>query len=246
MSDSKIKEVYDQKLKDIFENVLNMSFSPMTGGGAAFAEGTNDHLIKTTVAISYMIDGQWYTKGISDNIAAATYVCAVQAAGTRCRYLLTIDSAGTVYGTKGTQVRSLTTAALATISVDAMTKKFIDSGNHFGGFMVGDLVRVSGMLNNENNGIFKVHAVDTPTGAWLQIEENCLVDEAVAAGTMTMVVESALPDRPARRAVIGTITITTVAGTFTLGVDDITDDAAGATITFHNFGMMPSGSMGIG
>lgn len=64
------------------------------------AEGTNDHTLKTTIAITYNIYNQRCTKAITDNIAMTA--CAAQAAETFCYYLVSINAAGTVTVTKGT------------------------------------------------------------------------------------------------------------------------------------------------
>lgn len=64
------------------------------------AEGTNDHTLKTTVAITYNIYNSRLTKAITDNIAMTA--CTQQAAETFCYYLVSINSAGTVTTTKGT------------------------------------------------------------------------------------------------------------------------------------------------
>jgi len=64
------------------------------------AEGTNDHTLKTTVAITYNIYNSRCSKAITDNIAMTA--CAEQAAETFCYYLVSINAAGTVTVTKGT------------------------------------------------------------------------------------------------------------------------------------------------
>jgi len=71
-------------------------------GNPTILEGTNAATIKTTVATNYCIDGFMYTKAITDNIAMTA--CAQQAANTTCLYLISINAAGTVKITKGTEV----------------------------------------------------------------------------------------------------------------------------------------------
>lgn len=66
------------------------------------AEGTNAATIKTTNAVSFTIDGVLYTKAATDNIAITA--TAQQAISTFCLYLVSIDSAGTVTVTKGTEL----------------------------------------------------------------------------------------------------------------------------------------------
>lgn len=63
------------------------------------AEGTNDHTLKTTIAITYNIYNSRCTKAITDNIAMTA--CSTQAAETFCYYLVSINAAGTVTVTKG-------------------------------------------------------------------------------------------------------------------------------------------------
>lgn len=69
---------------------------------AVVAEGTNAATIKTTNAISFMIDGVLYAKAATDNIAVTA--ASVQAVSTKCMYLVSITAAGAVVVTKGTAV----------------------------------------------------------------------------------------------------------------------------------------------
>lgn len=69
-------------------------------GNAGLAEGTNANTIKTVNAIHYRIGGQAYIKAATDNIAMTA--AAAQAANTTAYYLISIDAAGTVTITKGT------------------------------------------------------------------------------------------------------------------------------------------------
>jgi hypothetical protein len=76
----------------------------ITLGCAVLAEGTNAATIKTTAAVDFMINQLTYTKAATDNIAVTA--CAVQADLTTCMYLISIDSAGTVTTTKGTEQKT--------------------------------------------------------------------------------------------------------------------------------------------
>jgi hypothetical protein len=71
---------------------------------AGLAEGTNDSTIQTANAIDFAIDGYLYTKALTDNIA--TTVCAEQALGTTCIYLVSVIADGTITVTKGVEVAS--------------------------------------------------------------------------------------------------------------------------------------------
>lgn len=83
--------------------VLNASLNGGAGvGGAGLAEGTNATTIKTTNAVTYTIGGQLYTKAATDNIAFTA--TAQQAVSTFCLYLVSINAAGTVAMTKGTEL----------------------------------------------------------------------------------------------------------------------------------------------
>jgi len=64
------------------------------------AKGTGAHTLKTTRAIVYNLLNQQFTLAITDNIAMT--VCALQASSTFCYYLVSVDSAGLVTVTKGT------------------------------------------------------------------------------------------------------------------------------------------------
>lgn len=76
----------------------------MCFGYALPAEGTNDSTIKTTNAVSYMINGIMYTKAATDNIDPTA--CTEQAAAKTCLYLITVNASGTVDTIKGTEVAS--------------------------------------------------------------------------------------------------------------------------------------------
>jgi hypothetical protein len=78
-------------------------------GCAGLAEGTNSATLQTANIVHYNVGGQAYVKAITDNIAMTA--CAAQAVLTSCLYLVTINAAGTVKVTKGTEY--LTTAVTA-------------------------------------------------------------------------------------------------------------------------------------
>jgi len=80
---------YIQRVNDI--DVVQM---------CGLAEGTNATTLKTTRDIVYQLYNVQYTKVATDNIAMTA--CAAQAAGTFCFYLVSVNSAGTVLVTKGT------------------------------------------------------------------------------------------------------------------------------------------------
>lgn len=51
---------------------LSMNFgATMALNSGALAAGTNSGTVKTTVAISYLVDGQFYSKAITDNMSVA-------------------------------------------------------------------------------------------------------------------------------------------------------------------------------
>ncbi len=230
------KAVYTKPLQDQLNILRNISLA-----SAALAEGTNDHTIKTvTNPVTYMVDGKFCSKDATDNIAPT--VCAVQAVSKRCRYLISIDSGGNVAVTKGTEVRTCTTGALTTLSWDAVEKKLKDSaGVAFASFRVGDMISVSGFTEEENNGIFHVDDVEGD-GAWVKVRENVAVSE-VEGDSVTVLVESPLPDLPYKQAPLGYLIFTTGTTTFQVGVDDLTDDKGTGSFSFVDCGVMPTDAL---
>jgi hypothetical protein len=106
MSVKKIVEATPhQKLQDLLRRILNRCF-----GAAGLAEGTNANTIQIAAAVDYCIDGVVYLKAITDNIAMTAL--PVQAISTFCKYLVSIDAAGTVTLTQG---NIAATAALALV-----------------------------------------------------------------------------------------------------------------------------------
>jgi hypothetical protein len=230
--DSKSSYVKDRRIRDQLDVLRNVCFAK-----AILAEGTNDSTIKTTTnTVSYAIDGKLYTKAPTDNIAPT--VCASQAASKRCRYLVSIDSAGNVAVTKGTEVRSCTTGALTTLSWDALQQRLCDSAEGLGSFKAGDKINVSGFTEEENNGIFTVRFVASD-GSFIQVVENWMITEA-AGDSVTVLVESALPDLPPKQAPFGYMIVTTGTTAFIVGTDDITTDIGTGSVTFVDVGIMPS------
>lgn len=69
-------------------------------GKPGLAEGTNANTIKTVAATVYSIGGQQYSKAATDNVAMAAL--AAQAVSTTAYYLASVNAAGTVKLTKGT------------------------------------------------------------------------------------------------------------------------------------------------
>lgn len=70
---------------------------------AAVAEGTNANTFKTTATLNYTINGTFYTKAATDNIAFATAGSAfvAQPTATTSYYLFVIDTAGTITVVQG-------------------------------------------------------------------------------------------------------------------------------------------------
>lgn len=81
--------------EDLRNFVGNQSF-----GNAGLAEGTNAGTIKTVNDVHYRIGNQAYVKAATDNIAVTAN--SAQAALTTCLYLISVNAAGTITTTKGT------------------------------------------------------------------------------------------------------------------------------------------------
>lgn len=91
--------------KDLYKLLRNVVKAINNGayGNAGLTTGTTTPAyIKTANSISYAVDGLFYTKAATDNIATAT--ATAQAANTYCLYLLTLNSSGTLAATKGTEL----------------------------------------------------------------------------------------------------------------------------------------------
>jgi hypothetical protein len=191
------------------------------------------HTSDTVVA--YVIDGNYYTTGCATSPAQIdATTCVVQAAGTRCRYLASIDKAGVVTVTKGTEVASVTTGAITTVSVTAADKKYNSTAASFLSFKVGMQVNITGFTSHENNGVFFIEAVD-PAGKWIQVRQGRQIDEA-AGDSVTIIRESELPDLPIAQAPISSIIVTTTNATFTMGTTSLSGMAS-----FVKLCAMPTG-----
>jgi hypothetical protein len=222
--------IQDEGLREVLQALKNVAFSD-----GAWAEGTNDHTIKSTATTTFLVDGVFCSKGATDNIAPT--VCASQAANKRCRYLVSLNSSGTVTVTKGTEVTSLTTGALTTLAWDGVEKKLRDSASSLT-FENKDKIYVSGFTSNENNGWFTIEEV-AKDGSWVKVVENGMVSE-VEGDSVTVLRESSLPDCPAKQTPVCIITVTTGTTAFTVGTDDITDDIGTGSVAFTEIGSMPT------
>jgi hypothetical protein len=104
MTVKKINEATDyKKMREFLINFMNQSF-----GQADVAIASTTTKVKTTSAITFRIAGLPYEKAATDNIVITA--CAVQALATFAKYLLSIESDGSVTTTKGDDAA---TAALA-------------------------------------------------------------------------------------------------------------------------------------
>lgn len=230
-------EVYDQGYLDVLRSLNSIAL-----GSFVIAEGTADATIKTTsgnglTATPYMIDGCYYTKASTDSITATT--CAVQAVSTRCRYLISIDKAGTLTVTKGTEVASVTTGAITTVSVNAENNRYTSTAASFSSLRVNQYVNISGFTYHGNNGVFRIKEIDA-SGYWFEVTEGRQVTEA-AGDSVTIIRESPLPDLPFANCPCAILIITTGTTTFTVGTDDITDDIGTGSASFVQLSSMPSG-----
>lgn len=229
--------VYSQGYLDALRTLNSIAL-----GSFVIEEGTNDATIKTTsgnglTATPYMIDGCYYTKATTDNVTATA--CAEQAVNTRCRYLISIDKAGTITTTKGTEVTSVTTGAITTVSVNAPLRRYTSTAASFTSFAKKNYVNITGFTYDGNNGVFRIGAVD-PSGYWFEVEEGRQVTEA-AGDSVTIVRESPLPDLPLANCPCAILIITTGTTTFTVGTDDITDDIGTGSSSFVQLASMPTG-----
>lgn len=106
MAVNKISEATPhQPLLDLLARLLNRCFV-----AAGLAIATTATKIKTVNAVDYCIDGKMYSKAATDNITITAG--AVQAVSTFCKYLVSINAAGAVTVTKGTDAA---TSALALV-----------------------------------------------------------------------------------------------------------------------------------
>lgn len=88
-------------LIEIITKVMEITGRNDLAQHANIAEGTNAATIKIQNAIRYNLWGTYYDKAVTDSIAMTA--CAAQAAERYCFYLVSINAAGTVTVTKGTE-----------------------------------------------------------------------------------------------------------------------------------------------
>lgn len=109
------------------DNLSLAAGATMALASGALAAGTTAGTVKTTVAVPYVLDGQFYSKAITDNISIAytgpsvyqapTGVSSIngsftgQVGGATRLYLLCFDAAGSVSVTPGKIVNSADLAA---------------------------------------------------------------------------------------------------------------------------------------
>ena len=115
-----LKTLADELKADF--NLLRLNLVNACYVSAGLAEGTNANTIQTASAITYMIGGQLYTKAATDNIAITAG--AQQAISTYCLYLVTINAAGTVTTTKGTELGTDTAVLPARPASEAVIGAF--------------------------------------------------------------------------------------------------------------------------
>lgn len=82
---------------------INSGFMSLTS--AALAEGTNANTYKTTATLAYTINGVFYSKGATDNIAMTSTAGTVPPSSAAL-YAIWIDSAGNFSNTRGPVVAS--------------------------------------------------------------------------------------------------------------------------------------------
>ena len=98
-----------------WNNLVN-ALANMCMGSAGLAEGTNSGTFQTARAVSYMIDGQMYYKAATDNIAFTAN--GIQADSKYRRYLVLIDSSGTVSTVAGTAADTAAAAKWPAVTAD--------------------------------------------------------------------------------------------------------------------------------
>lgn len=88
---------------DVVTEVLRILLGNRAWTSGAIAIGSNTAKVKTTVAIEYCIDGQAYSKAITDDLFVHTDL-TVQAVATTKWYALSLDKAGNALITQGPAV----------------------------------------------------------------------------------------------------------------------------------------------
>lgn len=101
-----------QRMVDILTSLLNRSFT-----AAGLTIGGTSTKIKIAVALKYCVNGLMYSKAITDNITITTG--AEQAISTFCKYLVSINAAGTVVTTKGEDAATAALALLPDLPADS-------------------------------------------------------------------------------------------------------------------------------
>ena len=82
---------------------INSGFMSLTAAG--LAEGTNANTYKTTATLAYTINGVFYSKGATDNIAMTSTAGTVPPSSAAL-YAVWIDSSGNLSNTRGPVVAS--------------------------------------------------------------------------------------------------------------------------------------------
>ena len=115
-----LKTLADELKADF--NLLRTGLLNGTHQACGLAEGTNANTIQFANAFSFSIAGQLYLKAITNNIAMTA--AAQQAISTFCLYAITLDSAGAVTVTKGTELGTDTAVLPARPANQALVAAF--------------------------------------------------------------------------------------------------------------------------
>jgi hypothetical protein len=233
--ESKLKNaVFTQEMIDMIRGMKCYALNDFGITGTTAQIVTTSQLATTSTTLAqYVIDGAYYSVACAGSVITLT-TCATQAAGTRCRYLISIDKANAYTCTKGTEVASVTTGAITTVAVTADDKKFTSTAASFLSFKVGMQVNITGFTFQENVGIFFIEAVD-PSGYWIQVRQSRLKDEA-AGDSVTIIRESELPDLPLAQCPVSSMIITTTNAVFVTGTTALSGMAS-----FAKLCQMPTG-----
>lgn len=81
-------------------NISQVNSGNLSLSAAGLAEGTNANTFKTTATLAYAIDGVFYSKGATDNIAM-TAAAGTVPPSSAALYGVWIDAAGNVSNTRG-------------------------------------------------------------------------------------------------------------------------------------------------
>jgi hypothetical protein len=112
---------------------INSGFMSLTS--AALAEGTNANTYKTTATLTYTINGVFYSKNATDNIAMTSTAGTVPPSSAAL-YAVWIDSAGTLSNTRGPVVAAadpcpVPTQATANTALVGLIKVVTDASTTF-------------------------------------------------------------------------------------------------------------------